>query len=72
MVSSIQLGNFFSFGGRTVSGSAGGSGIDTESLIKGLTDAKLIPATKLEDQIKPPVKGKVTGSLGRPAISQPG
>lgn len=52
MVSQIQLGNFFSIGGKTVSGGAGGSGIDTQSLVKGLTDAKLIPATKLQDKIK--------------------
>jgi flagellar hook-associated protein 2 len=51
MVSSIQLGNFFSTGGKTVSGGAGGSGIDTQSLVQGLVDAKLIPATKLQDQI---------------------
>lgn len=52
MVSSIQLGNFFNLGGKTVSGSAGGSGIDTEALIKSLTDAKMIPATQLQDKIK--------------------
>ncbi len=51
MVSSINLGNFFSSGGKTVSGGAGGSGIDTQSLVQGLVDAKLIPATKLQDQI---------------------
>ena len=52
MVSSIQLGNFFNLGGKTISGSAGGSGIDTEALIKSLTDAKLIPANQLQDKIK--------------------
>ncbi len=51
MVSSIQLGNFFSTGGKTVSGGAGGSGIDTEALVKALTDAKAIPATQLQDKI---------------------
>ncbi len=52
MVTQINLGNFFTSGGKTISGGAGGSGIDTEALIKGLTDAKLVPATKLQDQIK--------------------
>lgn len=51
MVSSIQLGNFFTSGGKTVSGGTGGSGIDTESLVKALADARLIPATKLQDKI---------------------
>lgn len=51
MSSQIQLGNFFTTGGKTVSGSSGGSGIDTEGLIKGLTEAKLIPATRLQDKI---------------------
>lgn len=51
MVSQIQLGSFFSFGGKTVTSGVGGSGIDTEALVKGLTDAKLIPATQLQDKI---------------------
>lgn len=48
----VTLGNFFSSGGKTVVGGAGGSGIDTQSLVKSLTEAKAIPATKLQDQIK--------------------
>jgi flagellar hook-associated protein 2 len=48
----VQLGNFFSFGGRTYLGGAGGSGLDTETLIKGLSEAKRLPAVKLEDRIK--------------------
>jgi len=48
----VTLGNFFQSGGKTVSGGAGGSGIDTQSLIKGLTDAKALPATQLQDKIK--------------------
>lgn len=48
----VTLGNFFSSGGKTVSGGAGGSGIDTQSLIKGLTEAKALPATQLQDKIK--------------------
>ena len=51
MVSQIQLGSFFSFGGKTVSSGVGGSGIDTEALVKALTDAKAIPATQLQDKI---------------------
>lgn len=52
MVTQIQLGSFFSANGRTVLGGLGGSGLDTESLIKSLTDAKRLPATRLEDKIK--------------------
>lgn len=51
MVSQIQLGSFFSFGGKTVAGGTGGSGIDTESLVNALVDAKLIPANELQDKI---------------------
>ncbi|MDX2112443.1 MAG: flagellar filament capping protein FliD [Alphaproteobacteria bacterium] len=52
MVTQIQLGNFYSSGGRTVVGGAGGSGLDTQSIIKSLTDAKRLPATQIEDRIK--------------------
>jgi flagellar hook-associated protein 2 len=52
MVTQIQLGNFFNSGGRTVAGGAGGSGLDTQSIIKSLTEAKRIPASRLEDRIK--------------------
>lgn len=48
----ITLGNFFTSGGKTVSGGTGGSGIDTQSLVKALTDAKAIPATEKQDKIK--------------------
>jgi flagellar hook-associated protein 2 len=51
MVTQIQLGNFFSANGRTVLGGVGGSGLDTESLIKALTDARSLPATRLQDKI---------------------
>ena len=50
MVTQINLGGFFSANGRTVSGGSA-SGIDTEALVKSLTDARLIPATKLQDKI---------------------
>ncbi len=62
MVSQINLGSFFSFGGKTVSGGAGGSGIDTEALVKALTDAKSIPATQLQDKID--VNGEMSTALG--------
>lgn len=51
MVTQIQLGNFFSSGGKTVLGGAGGSGLDTESLLNALTAGKQLPATKLQDKI---------------------
>ena len=50
MVTQIQLGNFFNQNGKTVLGGSN-SGIDTESLIKGLVDARRVPATKLEEKI---------------------
>ncbi len=52
MVSSISLGNFFQSNGRTVAGGVGGSGLNTESLIKSLVDAKAIPKTKIETRIE--------------------
>jgi flagellar hook-associated protein 2 len=47
----ISLGNFFSSNGRTVLGGLGGSGLDTESLINSLTEAKALPKTKLQDKV---------------------
>lgn len=63
MVTSIQLGNFFSSGGRTVLGGVGGSGLDTETLVKSLADAKALPATKLQDTITK--NGKISDALGQ-------
>jgi flagellar hook-associated protein 2 len=51
MVSKITLGNTFDTGGRTVIGGSN-SGIDTEALVKGLTDAKRLPAVKLEKRLE--------------------
>jgi len=49
VVSQITLGNFYTSGGKTVvSGSQ--SGIDSESLIKALTEAKRQPAVRLESK----------------------
>lgn len=50
MVTQINLGSFFNANGRTVVGGSA-SGLDTESLVKSLTDARLVPATKLQDKI---------------------
>lgn len=61
MVTSIQLGNFFSSGGKTVLGGVGGSGLDTEGLVTSLADAKRLPAVKLEDTIT--TNGKKTDAL---------
>lgn len=61
MVTQVQLGNFFSANGRTVLGGVGGSGLDTEGLIKTLTEAKGLPAVKLEDKIE--LNGKRSEAL---------
>ncbi len=61
MVTSIQLGNFFTSGGKTVLGGVGGSGLDTEGLIDGLTEAKRLPAVSLEDKVT--INGKKTDAL---------
>ena len=51
MVSRVTLGNFFNSGGRSVV-SGSNTGFDTETLVKGLVDAKRIPATRLEAKIE--------------------
>lgn len=51
MVSSISLGNFYQSGGRTVVGGAGGSGLDTESIIKGLVEARGLNVKTLQDKV---------------------
>ncbi|NBX03091.1 MAG: hypothetical protein EBR02_03300 [Alphaproteobacteria bacterium] len=51
MVTSVQLGNFFTSNGKTVLGGVGGSGLDTQGLIDGLTEAKGLPKKALEDKI---------------------
>lgn len=63
MVSSIQIGNFFSTGGKTVLGGTGGSGLDTQSLINALIDARKIGVTRLEDKIA--VNDKKSSALGQ-------
>lgn len=51
MVSSINLGNFFTSGGKTVFGGSA-SGLDTEGLIEELTTAKRLPAVQYEEKIE--------------------
>ncbi len=60
MVTQIQLGNLFSSGGKNVI-TGGASGLDVESLVNGLADAKRIPAVALEDKISQ--NGKVSSAL---------
>ncbi len=52
-VTAVTLGSFYTTSsGKTLLGGAGGSGLDTQSLIKSLTDAKSIGATQDQAQIK--------------------
>ena len=51
MVTQITLGNVINQNGKTVL-SGGQSGIDSQSLVKALGDAKRLPAVKLEDKVK--------------------
>lgn len=50
MVTQITLGNMFTSNGKTVL-TGGSSGLDVESMVKNLADAKRLPATALEDKI---------------------
>lgn len=51
-LTSVTLGNFFQTSeGKTVLGGIGGSGLDTESLLKSLTDVRGVSATQSQDQI---------------------
>lgn len=61
MVTSIQLGNFFTVNGRTVLGGVSGSGLDTQALLEGLVEAKRLPAVKLESQIE--TNATISGAL---------
>jgi flagellar hook-associated protein 2 len=62
MITQIQFGNIFSANGRNViSGSA--SGYDTEALIKGLVDAKRLPAVQLESSLE--LNGKKQSALSQ-------
>ncbi len=62
MVSSVSLGTFFTnSNGQSVLGGAGGSGLDTAALMKSLTDAKKVPATKDQNQITQ--NGKITAAF---------
>ncbi len=46
----VSFGNLSVIGGKSVLSGAGGSGIDTESLVKSLVEAREIPKTKLTDK----------------------
>ncbi len=50
MVTQITLGNMFTSNGKTVL-TGGSSGLDVESMVKNLADAKRLPAKALEDKI---------------------
>lgn len=50
MATSINLGSLYTTGNKTVFGGSA-SGLDTESLVKGLVEAKSIPKTKAQDKI---------------------
>ncbi len=52
MVTSIQLGNFFTANGRTVLGGVSGSGLDLAGLMEGLSAAKRLPAVEFENKIE--------------------
>ncbi len=51
MVTQINLGNFFTLNGKTVLAGAGGSGLNTQELIKSLTEARGATAKQYQDQI---------------------
>ncbi len=62
MVTQISLGNFYTNSdGKNVVGGAGGSGLDTKSIIDSLTQAKQFPVTQDKNQIT--ANGKVTDAL---------
>jgi flagellar hook-associated protein 2 len=62
MVTQITLGNFYQTAdGKNVLGGAGGSGLDTETLLNALTEAKKFPAVQDQNQITK--NGEVTDSL---------
>ncbi len=51
MITSIQLGNIFKSGDRTIV-TGGGSGLDIESLVNGLSEVKRLPAVQLEERLE--------------------
>lgn len=52
MVTSINLGGFSEQNGRTVVTGSSSGGLDTEGLINALTEARRLPAKRLEDRIE--------------------
>ncbi len=61
MTTQVTLGNFFNIGGKSVLGGAGGSGLDTQAIIKELTTARGQQATNDQTQIT--ANGKVSSTL---------
>jgi flagellar hook-associated protein 2 len=62
MVTQITLGNFYTTSeGKNVLGGAGGSGLDTKTLIESLTEAKKFPAVQDQNQITS--NGKISDAL---------
>lgn len=62
MVTSINLGNFSNQNGRNVVTGSSSGGIDTEALMKGLAEAKRLPAVQLEKRIE--ANGSKTTAYG--------
>ncbi len=64
MVSQVTLGNFFTTSnGQQVLGGAGGSGLDTQSIITALVTAKSQPATNDQNQLT--ANGKTSSALSQ-------
>jgi len=61
MTTQITLGNFFTINGKNVLGGAGGSGLDTQSIITALTTIKSQPETNDQTQIT--ANGKISSAL---------
>lgn len=61
MVTSVTLGSFYQSNGKTVLGGSGGSGLDTESLIKSLTEAKALDGQLAQNKITS--NGKISSAL---------
>ncbi len=51
MITQVQFGNIFSANGKTVLGGSS-SGLDVESLVEGLVEAKRVPAVNLEADLE--------------------
>ncbi len=63
MVSEVNFGNFYQLNGKTLEAGAGGSGIDTQSLIAGLVAAHSTQAT--QDQTEITANNSQSAALGQ-------